>query len=78
MALIESGLFLKIPTHAHKQNSSTVHSYKFSSTMARTKQTARKGTNRSAHRTVKADGPLIAKKAPRKPSVDPPKRKYRY
>ena len=46
--------------------------------MARTKQTARKGTNGAANRTVKAGGPPIAKKAPRKPPVDPPKRKYRY
>ena len=46
--------------------------------MARTKQTARKGTDGAANRTVKAGGPLIAKKAPRKPPVDPPKSKYRY
>ena len=46
--------------------------------MARTKQAARKGTNRSANRTVKAGGPPIAKKAPRKPPVHPPKRKSRY
>ena len=46
--------------------------------MARTKQTARKGTGGSANRTVKAGGPLIAKKAPRKLPMDPPKRKYRY
>ena len=46
--------------------------------MARTKQTARKGTNGAANRTVKAGGPPIVKKAPRKLPMDPPKRKYRY
>ena len=46
--------------------------------MARTKQTARKGTDGAANRTVKAGGPPIAKKAPRKPPVNPPRKKRRW
>ena len=47
--------------------------------MARTKQTARKGTDGAAKRTVKAGGPPIAKKAPRKlHSWTLQKEKYRY
>ena len=46
--------------------------------MARTKQTARKGTDGVANRTVKAGGLPIAKKAPRKPPVNLPRKKKRW
>ena len=46
--------------------------------MARTKQTARKGTDGAVIRTEKAGGPPVAKKVLRKPPVNPPKRKYKY
>ena len=46
--------------------------------MARTKQTTRKGTDGAANRTVKAGGSPIAKKVPRKPPVNPPRKKRRW
>ena len=46
--------------------------------MARTKQIARKGTGGAAHRTEKAEGPPIARKAPRKPPVNPPRKKRKW
>ena len=46
--------------------------------MARTKKTARKGTDGAAHRTEKAGGPPIARKAPRKPPVNLPWKKKRW
>ena len=45
--------------------------------MARTKQTARKGTDGAAIRTAKAGGPGVAMKAPQKPPMKPPTQKKR-
>ena len=45
--------------------------------MARTKQTARKGTNGAAVRMVKAGGPGIAKKALQKLPMNPPTQRKR-
>ena len=57
---------------------STVLLHKLSSIVARTKQMTRKSTNGAVNRTVKAGGPPIAKKVPRKPPVNPPRRKKRW